>query len=82
MIGWLIFLVGAGAVVIGLLFYYFRRDQHYLDSRTRDNLGPALRKEIEAEINDAKKRQQLFRNALESASKSAESQDNSLTSKD
>lgn len=82
MIGRLIFVIGAGAVIIGLLYYYYRRDQRYLHGRTRDALSPELRKEIESEIDAAKHRQQLFRSALESASKSAESQDNSLTSKE
>lgn len=79
MIGWLIFMIGAGALIVGLLYYFFRRDQRYLHGRTRDALSPELREEIESEVEAAKHRQQLFRNALESASKSAESQDNSLT---
>lgn len=79
MMGWLIFLVGALAVIMGLLVYYYRRDRRYLLRRTRDTLSEGVRQEIAEEIEAAKVRQEKFKKALESASKSAESQDNSLT---
>lgn len=80
MISWLIFLIGALAVIIGLLVYYYRRDRTYLNARTREALSDTVRKEIDDEIEAAKGRQEKFKKALKSASKSAESQDNSLTS--
>lgn len=79
MMGWLIFLVGALAVIIGLLVYYYRRDKRYLERPTREAMSDTVRKEIAEEIEASKKRQEKFKKALQSASKSAESQDNSLT---
>ncbi len=79
MIGWLIFLIGAFAVIIGLLVYFYRRDRRYLQQRTRDALSDTVRQEISAEIEEGKVRQEKFKKALASASKLAESQDNSLT---
>jgi hypothetical protein len=79
MIGWFIFLFGALAVIVGLLIYYYRRDQRYLHQRTREALSDTVRKEIAEEVEAAKQRQEKFKKALKSASKLAESQDNSLT---
>lgn len=79
MIGLFIFLVGALAVVIGFLVYFYKRDRQYLHGRTRDALSPTVKKEIEDEIEDAKRRQQNFRQSLENAAKLSKSQDNSLT---
>lgn len=80
MIGLFIFLIGALAVVIGLLVYYFKRDRAYLKARTRDVLSDRVKKEIIIETHEAQIRQQRFKKALENAAKSAKSQDNSLTS--
>lgn len=79
--GLFLFLMGALAVVIGLLVYQYRRDRQYLKRRTREALGPALKKEIDDEIANAKRRQEKFKQSLENAAKLAKSQDNSLTSK-
>lgn len=79
MISWFIFLIGALAVIIGLLVYFYRRDRRYLKARTREVLSDTVREEIAEEIEDGKRRQEKFKKALQSASKSAESQDNSLT---
>lgn len=79
MVGLLVILLGALAVVMGLLVYYYRRDRGYLKSRTRDAVSPAVKKEIEDEIQEGKRRQEKFKKSLENASKLAKSQDNSLT---
>jgi hypothetical protein len=76
----LLFLLGVLAMVLGGLVYFFKKDRQFLQGHTRDALSPTIKKEIAAEIEDAKRRQQLFRQSLENAAKLAKSQDNSLTS--
>ncbi|PIR20578.1 MAG: hypothetical protein COV45_05900 [Deltaproteobacteria bacterium CG11_big_fil_rev_8_21_14_0_20_47_16] len=79
--GWGILVVLMLAGLLAGLVYIYRKDRSYLNQRTRDVLGPKVRQEIEAEIEESKRRQEKFKNALESAAKSSKSQDNSLTSK-
>lgn len=79
--GLFLFLIGMLVIAIGLLVYYYRRDRRYLRERTRDVLGPALKKEIENEVAEAKRRQEKFKQSLENAAKLSKSQDNSLTSR-
>lgn len=80
MIGCLVFLIGALAVLVGFVGYFYRRDQRYLKGRTRDALSQDLQEEIVEEIDSAKKRHDQFKQALENAAKLSKSQDNSLTS--
>lgn len=82
MVGLFIFLVGGLAVVIGFLVYFYKKDRQFLHGRTRDALSPAVKKEIEEEVAESKRRQKNFRQSLENAAKLAKSQDNSLTSDD
>lgn len=82
MIGLIFFLIAALVLLIGFLVYFYRKDRSFLHGRTRDALSPTVKEEIDAEVEDSKRRQQLFRQSLENAAKLAKSQDNSLTSDD
>jgi hypothetical protein len=76
---WLILLL---LMLVGALWgltRQYRNDRRFLQKRTRDVLSPQVQKEIDIEIHEAKLRQEKFKQALDNASKSAKSNDNSLT---
>ncbi|MBI2340550.1 MAG: hypothetical protein HYU99_09350 [Deltaproteobacteria bacterium] len=56
-------------LVLGFLFlgFYFYRDRKYLKRPAREGLSPELKKEIETEREDFKRRKERFEKALSRA---------------
>ena len=51
-------------VLIGGLIYLRTRENRYLKKKTRDAIRPELRREFEAEVEDAVRRKSAFQDSL------------------